>query len=39
MPVIPLYFYRDYVITDPRVQGQLENPMGGEAMNKVWVAQ
>jgi peptide/nickel transport system substrate-binding protein/oligopeptide transport system substrate-binding protein len=38
-PIIPLYFYRDYVITNPRVQGQLENPMGGEDMAKVWVAQ
>ncbi|MGD0996965.1 MAG: ABC transporter substrate-binding protein [Thermoleophilia bacterium] len=39
VPVIPLYFYRDYVITDKRVLGQYEDPMGGENMNLVWVAQ
>ncbi len=37
--VIPLYFYRDYRIMDKRVLGQTHNPMGGEDMNLVWVAQ
>ena len=36
-PVIPLYFYRDYRITNNRVQNQVFNPMGQVDMWKVWV--
>ena len=39
VPVIPLYFYRDYRIMDKRVLGQQHDPMGSEDMNLVWVAQ
>jgi peptide/nickel transport system substrate-binding protein/oligopeptide transport system substrate-binding protein len=39
VPVIPLYFYRDYRIMDTRVLGQQHDPMGSEDMNLVWVAQ
>ena len=38
-PVIPLYFCCDYRIMDTRVLGQQHDPMGGEDMNLVWVAQ
>jgi peptide/nickel transport system substrate-binding protein/oligopeptide transport system substrate-binding protein len=39
VPIIPLYFYRDYRIMDTRVRGQQHDPMGSEDMNLVWVAQ
>ena len=39
VPVIPLYFDRDYRIMDTRVLGQQHDPMGSEDMNLVWVAQ
>ncbi len=38
-PVIPLWFERTYVIMNKRVLGQQLDPMGGENMNLVWVAQ
>ncbi len=39
VPVIPLYFYRDYRIMDTRVKGQRHDPMGSADMNLVWVAE
>ena len=39
VPVIPLYFGCDYRIMDTRVLGQQHDPMGGQDMNLVWVAQ
>jgi oligopeptide transport system substrate-binding protein len=38
-PVIPLYFYRDFRVSNPRVANQTHDPFGSTDMWKVWVAQ
>ena len=38
-PVIPLYFYRDYRDHGQARPRAADDPMGGEDMNLVWVAQ
>jgi oligopeptide transport system substrate-binding protein len=38
IPAIPLYYYQQFRIYSPRVQGQVLDPMGFMDMWKVWVA-
>ena len=37
MPAIPLYFYRDFRVTNNRIGGFVHNPMGNTDMWTVWV--
>jgi len=37
MPAIPLYFYRDFRVTNNRIGGFVHNPMGFTDMWTVWV--
>jgi len=37
MPAIPLYFYRDFRVTNNRIGGFIHNPMGLTDMWTVWV--
>jgi oligopeptide transport system substrate-binding protein len=37
MPAVPLYYYRDYRVTNNRIGGFVHNPMGFTDMWKVWV--
>jgi oligopeptide transport system substrate-binding protein len=38
-PIIPLYFYRDYRVTNNRVKGYYHDPLGLTDMWKVWIGQ
>ncbi len=37
MPAVPLYFYRDFRVTNNRIGGFIHNPMGFTDMWTVWV--
>ena len=37
MPAVPLYFYRDFRVTNNRIGGFYHNPMGFTDMWKLWV--
>ncbi len=36
-PAIPLYYYRDFRVTNNRIGGYVHNPMGFTDMWTVWV--
>jgi ABC-type transport system substrate-binding protein len=37
MPAIPLYFFRDFLVTNNRIGGFVRDPMGFVDMRDVWV--